>query len=378
MKGLAFRRVNYSVVRLALIDIAGHGFTISGHHRENPMPEFIRSAAVSNYVEIARSVGLDPYHMVHSVGLSQACLVERDLKIPAAAVRHLLEESAALSGTENFGLRMAETRRLSILGELGMIARDAPTVRHLLTILIQHIQFHNESLILHVEESGGLTTIRQDLIIHGPGGRRQSIDLALGALMRILHIYMYEGWLPRRVCFVHQSPADLGLHLRIFGPALEFGCEFDGIVCKSSDLDTPIAASDPVMAAYARRQLESLVSPMGNSIEREVRQLVLILLPGGRCSVEQVARHLNVNRRTIHRQLLNDALTFSGIVNEVRTELSQRYLMQTKRTLGDVAILLGFSGLSAFSRWHQTQFGMTANAKRAALQPSLNGKKVQS
>ena len=59
------------------------------------------------------------------------------------------------------------------------------------------------------------------------------------------------------MCFVHQSPVDLSLHRRLFGPALEFGCEFDGIVCKSSDLDTPIASSDPVMAAYARRQLET-------------------------------------------------------------------------------------------------------------------------
>lgn len=74
-----------------------------------------------------------------------------------------------------------------------------------------------------------------------------------------------------------------------------------------------------------------------------------------------------MHRRTIHRQLGNDGLTFSGIVNEVRSELSQRYLGQTKRTLAEVAELLGFSGLSAYSRWHQTQFGQTASAKRAEL-----------
>ena len=60
------------------------------------MSELVRSAVLTNYAEIARSVGLDPYQMVRSVGLSQACLVERDLKIPATAVRRLLEDSAAL------------------------------------------------------------------------------------------------------------------------------------------------------------------------------------------------------------------------------------------------------------------------------------------
>ena len=116
------------------------------------MPELVRSAVLTNYAEIARSVGLDPYHMVQTVGLSQACLVERDLKIPATAVRRLLEDSAALSGVENFGLRMAETRRLSILGQLGMVARDAPTVRQLMDIIAQYMRVHNESLLLRIEK----------------------------------------------------------------------------------------------------------------------------------------------------------------------------------------------------------------------------------
>ena len=63
-------------------------------------------------------------------------------------MRRLLEDSAALSGVENFGLRMAETRRLSILGQLGLVARDAPTVRHLLDVIAQYMRVHNGSLLL--------------------------------------------------------------------------------------------------------------------------------------------------------------------------------------------------------------------------------------
>lgn len=331
------------------------------------MSELVRSAVLTNYAEIARSVGLDPYQMLRSVGLSPAGLVEHDLKIPAAAVRRLLEDSAALSGVDNFGLRMAETRRLSILGQLGMVARDAPTVRHLLDLIAQYMRVHNESLLLHIEESGGLATIRQDLLVRGAGAMRQSAELSLGAVMRVLRIFLGDRWTPRRVGFVHQSPVDLGLHRRLFGAALEFGCEFDGIVCMSSDLDTPIAASDPVMAGYARRQLEHAVSLDPASIDKEVRQLVLILLPTGRCSVENVARHLGVDRRTVHRHLAREGQTFSGLVHQARLDLSERYLAHPTRTMAEIADLLGFSGTSALSRWHQTQFGVAATERRKAL-----------
>jgi transcriptional regulator GlxA family with amidase domain len=41
----------------------------------------------------------------------------------------------------------------------------------------------------------------------------------------------------------------------------------------------------------------------------------------------------------------------------VRRELLQRYLKEGSRSLSGVAVLLGFSELSSFSRWHRRQFG---------------------
>lgn len=337
------------------------------------MTQYVRSAVLTNYADIARNAGLDPWAMVRSVGLPSACLQERDLRVPVAQVRRLLEDSAALSGVESFGLRMAETRRLSILGQIGLVARDAPTVRQLLEVLMRHMRLHNESLLLHVEEAGGLATIRQDLIVNERGGMRQSVELSLGAVMRILRIYLPTDWSPRRVCFVHQCPADLALHYRMFGAALEFGCEFDGILCRSSDLETPIASSDPVMAAYAQRQLEVALKADTPSFERELRQLVLILLPASRCTVEQAASHLNIDRRTIHRRLAQGGQTFSQLVQSVRLDLSDRYLEHPQRGMGEIAQLLGFSSPSAYTRWHQNSHGCTPSKRRSGLARKLPG-----
>jgi AraC-like DNA-binding protein len=331
------------------------------------MTQFVRSAVLTNYAEVARSVGLDPLAVVRSVGLDAACLHERDLRIPATQARRLLEDSSALSGVENFGLRMAETRRLSILGQVGLVARDAPTLRQMLTILIAHMRLHNESLMLHVEDAAGLATIRQDLVLNERGSMRQSVELSLGALMRILRIYLPAEWSPRRVCFVHQSPVDVSLHRRMFGHALEFGAEFDAVICKSADLETPIASSDPVMADYARRQVEVALKAELPPFEREMRQLILILLPSGRCTVDQAARHMAVDRRTIHRRLAQGGQTFSELVQAVRVELSDRYLEQRGRTMSEIAELLGFSSASAYTRWHQSGLDCTPSARREQL-----------
>ena len=96
----------------------------------------------------------------------------------------------------------------------------------------------------------------------------------------------------------------------------------------------------------------------------KVRWLVRDMLPLGRCSVEKVAQHLGVDRRTVHRHLARSGETFSSLVDDVRGELAEGYLEGNKRRLTDVADLLGFSALSAFSRWHKRHFGFTLTERR--------------
>ncbi len=86
------------------------------------MSNLVRSASLTNYAEVARVAGLDPQALLAGAGLSPTCLNDPDLRIPADAVRSLLEASAQASGLDNFGLRMAETRRLSNLGPVALVA----------------------------------------------------------------------------------------------------------------------------------------------------------------------------------------------------------------------------------------------------------------
>ena len=106
---------------------AGPGLPCGDIHlsfRDTIMPKLIRSACLTNYVEVARSIGLDPYRQLKAAGLSRACLADPDTMIRASAVGRLLEASAHAAGVEDFGLRMAETRRLSILGPIGLLLQE--------------------------------------------------------------------------------------------------------------------------------------------------------------------------------------------------------------------------------------------------------------
>jgi len=178
-------------------------------------------------------------------------------------------------------------------------------------------------------------------------------------------VLLGAGWRPRLVCFTHAAPRSLAVHHRVLGPAVEFGHEFNGIVCNAADLDTPNPAADPVLARYSQKLLAPALACSAHFVDR-VRQLIVLLLPRGLCRVEVVAQHLGVDRRTVHRKLVDEDSSFSDLLEAERRALAARYVEGTDRPLTDIAALLGFSAPSVFSRWHAASFGVSAARRRSA------------
>jgi AraC-like DNA-binding protein len=326
-----------------------------------------RSASLSSFDEVARTAALDPTALLREFDLPQRCLTEPELRIPVDSVRRLLEAAADRSGVEAFGLRLAHARRLSDLGPLGLLMREQPTLRLALEACANYANRLNAALHFTIEESSNVVILREDLILGRPGPIRQSAELAVGVVFRALRTFMGPQWRPLSVCFSHDAPADRAEHDRFFGCRVEFGHAFNGIVCARRDLEVANPNADPGLARLARKMLDTYPEQDADNITRQVQRLVVSLLGTGACSIDVVAQHLGVDRRTVHRRLAQGGETFSNIVAGVRRELAIAFLKDPNRNLAEVSSLLGFSSLSGFSRWHRQQFGKTPSAQRTAV-----------
>lgn len=97
----------------------------------------------------------------------------------------------------------------------------------------------------------------------------------------------------------------------------------------------------------------------------EVRSLIAEQLDRGRVKVAAVAEQLNMSRQTLHKKLKEENLTFAALLDEVRREQALTYLQDDDRPLSEVAELLGFSELSAFSRAFKRWMGKSPAHFRA-------------
>lgn len=329
------------------------------------MPRLIRSAVLSNYVEVARSVGLEPYRLVSEFRLPPACLTDPEVKVSAAAVGRLLEESARRSGKIDFGLRLADRRTVANLGALALLVREQPTIRRALDVLVGYMFLHSESLLLNMRERDEQVVLSLAVDVDRPVPIRQGVELGVGFLHRSFQQLFREHWKPQLICFTHAAPPRKDVYRKFFGTDVEFNQDFSGIVCVSRDIDAAVPTADAKMLRNVQQYLDTLASRRNTTMSARVRECIYTMLPSGLCSTDSVAARLGVDRRTVHRHLAREGKNFSSLMDSVRAELVTRYIDNRDRPLASVAELLGFSALSAFSRWFRTQFGCSVSEWRA-------------
>ncbi|MEN8198064.1 MAG: helix-turn-helix transcriptional regulator, partial [Pseudomonadota bacterium] len=146
------------------------------------------------------------------------------------------------------------------------------------------------------------------------------------------------------------------------GSDCTFRADANAIVLPIGALDCPMRSgghetSKPCSGALDRAlALRNLSQP---TVER-VASVVYALLGQQAVDQDAVARALGLSRRSLRRKLESEGRTFSQVLTECRFRLAKHALSRTNRSLAQIALDLGYSEQSAFTR---------AFSRRAGLAP---------
>lgn len=318
-----------------------------------------RSAGLTGYLELARELGFDAYKVAAALGVPAAALTDPDLKISSLSISRMYDEAARHSGVEDFALRIAERRQLQNLGLTAFLALEQSTLRQALKIVAQYVWLQNEAFSLHVEEADDRAILK--FVMAAPIGRQQA-DLVVGVSLSVMRGLLGDAWRPLDVCFTHAAPANLDAYRRVFGCLPRFDENFLGLVIRRGELDSPIASAN----SAARKPAAQAERPA--ALSDKVRDLITLVLPSGDCTLDQIARRLGMERRTLYRRLASEGASFSEILDLTRCAHAESLLTNSEPPLQNVSDQLGFSSLRAFDSWFRRRFNCTAGEYRAMRQ----------
>jgi AraC-like DNA-binding protein len=323
------------------------------------MKEYLlRASALEGYAETVTGLGGDPDALLGEVGLPTA-VEDPDAWISYRAWLQLLELSAERLGCQHFGLELAQHQSPDILGIVGFIMREAPDVRTALLELRRHFAQHNQGGSIALEVEGDIAywsfTIKESSLADS----RQQYALVLGLGASIMRLLCGPNWQPTAGYLVHPAPPDTRPFRRLMNCPVYFNQEANAMTFDARLLDSKLAGANEHLHAILEQQLSALQRDFPDDFPAQVRQLIRRALKAGDCSVDRVANYLSMNKRTLQRQLKALGTSYKFLLDEVRMDIAQRYLRESSGSLTNLADMLCYTELSAFSNAFKARLGQS-------------------
>jgi len=200
------------------------------------------------------------------------------------------------------------------------------------------------------------------------------IECFVAILLRLCRQLTGRSLSPTGIKFAHRRtelPAEIK---KLFGCKVSFGSDVDEVIYPRLADTIASVNADPYLNSLLMRYCEEAMSNRrvrSGAWRLKVENAIVPLLPHGQTKMEEVAKRLGVSRRTLTRLLASEGCTFGGILDALRLDLAKSYLREQNLRTSEVAWLLGFGEVSAFSHACRRWTGKTPKQLQSAGLESL-------
>ncbi len=315
-----------------------------------------------------RKSGIHLAPVLSKAGLTVEQIENRSTRLKVKSQIKFLQLAAEILQDDFLGFHLARDFDLRAIGLLYYVLASSKELADALRRVERYSEIVNEGISLRIH-TGRETAIIFSYVGVERHSDRHQIEFWLTSFVRLCRQLTGRRLEPSRVRFMHRggkTPPDLRSFL---GCEVEFGSNVDELVFPRTVKVMPIVSADPYLneilienceEALARRELGR------DSLRPRLENAIAPLLPHGKAQVDEIARELGMSRRTLARRLSSEGLTFSGVLDELRANLAKRYLGDKGLVISEIAWLLGYSEVSAFSHAFKRWTGKTP--KRAQAQ----------
>lgn len=302
-------------------------------------------------------------------GLTRAALAEDDALILLYVQIPLLEFTAEMLNCPDFGLRLAATQDINILGPLAIAMQSAATVLDAALSASRYLFVHSTGVAVTIFERSpqqpDLAELRYDILLPRAPVARQWLEMSLGFSHQVIQQLALERYVLAEVHLPHRPLAPAQAFKRFFGAPIHTGKPHAALLFNRRALTAPMKSASRELQRMATNYIESCFPGLDPSLAKRVELAVGRSLGSGGAQRESVAQLLCMHPRTLQRRLSEEGTTFESILDMVRREAAWRYLTNTDLPAGRIAALVGLARQSGLTRACRRWFGMTPSEVRA-------------
>jgi len=298
--------------------------------------------------KLLAAIGVEDAHLRHPVGsLPQQVLfhlfgaVEREFDDPAIA------------------MRLAIAAKPGCFSDFGFVATFTPTLGDMLRFIV-NIQSYRQniwSVTLDVATNPAqLCWIVPD--------HQQELPASCVEFSMASYAHFYRSALPTRLApqtlyLRHQPRCDEAIYAELLGCPVVFGADETRMVFSRSQFGLPLPNAFPQLQQRVQETYGQAAQWIAQGRKYTAFSYLYLAseLNKSPLTLERLAASFGMSERSLRRKLVEEDYPFRQLLEKVRRDLCDLYYMEGCRPMGEIAELLGYSELSAFSRAHKGWHG---------------------
>lgn len=280
--------------------------------------------------------------------------------MPQLIWQQALEQAAALSTDPlAFGIRLGMNYHPRHSGLIGYLTASCQTPGEALTMFKRYIRLFYDPPHVAASFVGSDVEILWEPTNHS----KLSDEVAIAAAVSWLKRYVKPG----DHAFIHlsfrhhQNGAEAEIYKRLLGCQIHFAESRMRVLYPQKLLSMPLPSSDIFLRDLLVEQANAdiVALPPATNFYNTVRSALLEVLHDEATSAQHLASSLGVSLRTFYRRLRDEGITWQELLDRTREELAKQQLQESKLTIKDISIRLGFTDQTAFSKAFQRWTGRT-------------------
>ena len=317
----------------------------------------IRAGLLINFPPAVKALGGNIDKILAAADLPTDVLGNYEQYISYRSYLRLLDAAATDTGCPYFGLVMSQKLGAENMGVTGFVMTQAVNVGAAWASLQRFYHVHDTYGTVLLTDNGDTACIRYEIPRAGLPGERQSLDVAAGVSTNIHRLICGHQSEIVTLHFPYPEPPDLAPYEFLKCRNIYFDKPGYAMFFPAEVLQWQVTHSDPEMRVELQNYLDSLESSSQHATSRQVEKLIRGFLSTGDCTLPHIARFLSISVRALQNRLEAEHSSFQLLLDQVRRELATRHLSRGDMQLTQLAYLLGYSELSAFSRSFKRWYG---------------------
>jgi len=304
----------------------------------------IRLSAINPFLLELRRRGEDAASLLRSLDLPEDIPASNELFVSSLSIYELVERSAEIAGDRYLGFRLGSQLDLSEWEPIALAASDAQSVGELLTRFTLNAVEHSSSTEFYLKIDGEHSTFGFERTVSPPTLPGQNDAFYLGFMSRLLIQATQDYWDSSQVLFQVADPDCIPMtddRLRIaMGDKLGIQIRFP---------------SQWLLESYERStfqtsNVDKAVGQPPDSLLGSLRAALIPHLHEPDLTVAKAAKICGYNNRRLSRELRGEGTTLSKEIAILRAERAKNNLADTNQRIAEIALTVGFSDPTVFSR----------------------------